>query len=249
MAGKYQGERKLLGRRAQAGLDTLLKNPNVDVANVAAIGFGSGGTAAIEVAKSGARLKGSVSVHGGLDAPTAGDSMGMKGKVLGLHGADDSWVSCARRCRLQQGPQRRQSRLGQDRIRRHSLGGHSAFVHAAAPWHRQIQGRGFQQALGPEGMGSDEGMLRRNLRKLGVGPEDQLSSTTAPRMGRALVVRWLLTSSGRGNALMFLWLVIRCKQFTDGMAQTKNYLTNYQTKYVAPQFCICQITIDAHRKY
>ena len=96
LAGRYRGgDRKLLRSRAQAALDTMLKNPDVDAARVAAIGFCFGGTAAIELAKSGAPLLGVVSFHGGLDAPTPGDSKNIKGKLLVLHGADDPYVKPA----------------------------------------------------------------------------------------------------------------------------------------------------------
>ncbi len=94
-AGKYKKDRKLLRSRAQAGLRTLVKRADVDAARVAAIGFCFGGTAAIELAKSGAALKGVVSFHGGLDAPTPGDSKNIKAKVLVLHGADDPFVPAA----------------------------------------------------------------------------------------------------------------------------------------------------------
>lgn len=91
-AGKFKADRKLLRSRAQAALDTLLKRPDVDANKVAAMGFCFGGTTAIELAKSGAPLKGIVSFHGGLDAPVAGDSKNIKGKVLVLHGAADPYV-------------------------------------------------------------------------------------------------------------------------------------------------------------
>ncbi|OGQ09864.1 MAG: dienelactone hydrolase [Deltaproteobacteria bacterium RBG_16_71_12] len=94
-AGKYKGDRKLLRSRAQAGLDVLAKNKNVDAKKLAAIGFCFGGTTAIELARSGALLRGVVSFHGGLDAPTPGDGKNIKGKVLVLHGADDPYVPAA----------------------------------------------------------------------------------------------------------------------------------------------------------
>ncbi len=91
-AGKFKGDRALLRSRAQAALDVVAKNANVDAGKIAAIGFCFGGTTALELAKSGAPLRGVVSFHGGLDAVTAGDSKNIKGKVLVLHGADDPYV-------------------------------------------------------------------------------------------------------------------------------------------------------------
>jgi dienelactone hydrolase len=91
-AGKYKADRKLLRARAKAALDTLVARKDVDAARVAAIGFCFGGTTALELAKAGAPLAGVVSFHGGLDAPVAGDSKNIKGKVLVLHGAADPFV-------------------------------------------------------------------------------------------------------------------------------------------------------------
>ena len=53
---------------------------------------GFGGTAVIELARSGARVLGVVSFHGGLDSPTPADGRNIKAKVLALHGADDPFV-------------------------------------------------------------------------------------------------------------------------------------------------------------
>ena len=46
----------------------------------------------LELARSGAALKGVVSFHGGLDSPTPGDGKNIKAQVLALHGADDPFV-------------------------------------------------------------------------------------------------------------------------------------------------------------
>ena len=94
-AGKYKADRPLLRSRATAALDVLTKNARVDVNKVAAIGFCFGGTTAIELAKSGANLKGVVSFHGGLDATSVDDSKSIKSKLLVLHGADDPFVPAA----------------------------------------------------------------------------------------------------------------------------------------------------------
>jgi dienelactone hydrolase len=91
-AGKFKSDRALMRRRAQAAVDVVAARKDVDVNRVAAMGFCFGGTTAIELAKSGARLAGVVSFHGGLDAPVAGDSKNIKGKVLVLHGAADPFV-------------------------------------------------------------------------------------------------------------------------------------------------------------
>jgi dienelactone hydrolase len=91
-AGKYKADRGLLRARANAGLAALAKDPLTDQGKIAAMGFCFGGTAAIELARSGANVKGVVSFHGGLDSPNPADGKKIKGKVLALHGADDPFV-------------------------------------------------------------------------------------------------------------------------------------------------------------
>lgn len=89
LAGTYKGDRKLLRERVNAGLAELVKNPKVDAAKTAAIGYCFGGTAVLELARSGARVAGVVSFHGGLDSPAPADGKQIKAKVLVLHGAAD----------------------------------------------------------------------------------------------------------------------------------------------------------------
>jgi len=92
-AAKYRGkDRSLIRARAAAGLATLAAVPNVDASHLAVMGYCFGGTAALELARSGANLKGTVSFHGGLDTPNPADARNIKGKVLALHGADDPYV-------------------------------------------------------------------------------------------------------------------------------------------------------------
>lgn len=91
-AGKYKSDRKLYRERMLSALDVLCKDPHTDPTKVAAIGYCFGGTGAIELARSGAMVKGVVSFHGGLDSPSPADGKNIKGKVLALHGADDPFV-------------------------------------------------------------------------------------------------------------------------------------------------------------
>ena len=92
-AGKYKGDRPLLRARINAALDVLSHDARTDAANLAATGYCFGGTTVIELARSGAKVKGVVSFHGGLDSPTPADGKNIKAKVLALHGADDPFVA------------------------------------------------------------------------------------------------------------------------------------------------------------
>lgn len=93
LSGKYRGaDRTLLRARTRAGLDALKENPLTDPKRVAAIGYCFGGTAVLELARSGADVAGIVSFHGGLATPNPGDAKNIKGKMLALAGADDPYV-------------------------------------------------------------------------------------------------------------------------------------------------------------
>lgn len=91
-AGIYKSDRPLMRARVLAGLDVLKKQSLVDSSNLAAIGYCFGGTTVLELARSGADVKGVVSFHGGLSTPTPDDAKNIKARVLALHGADDPFV-------------------------------------------------------------------------------------------------------------------------------------------------------------
>jgi dienelactone hydrolase len=93
LATKYKTNRDLLRERVNAGLDVLKKHELTDPKRIAAIGYCFGGTAVIELARSGAEINGVVSFHGGLDSPHSEDGKNIHCKVLALHGADDPNVS------------------------------------------------------------------------------------------------------------------------------------------------------------
>ncbi|HSN13493.1 MAG TPA: dienelactone hydrolase family protein, partial [Anaeromyxobacteraceae bacterium] len=88
-AGKYYNDLALLRARVAAGFGWLQQHPAVDPARLAVIGYCFGGTAALELARSGADVLGVVSFHGGLDTPTPGDARNVKARLLVLTGADD----------------------------------------------------------------------------------------------------------------------------------------------------------------
>lgn len=92
LVGQYKADRPTMRTRARAALDELVATGKVDPAKTASIGYCFGGTAALELARSGAPLSGTVSFHGGLDTPTPADARNVKGRILVLHGADDPHV-------------------------------------------------------------------------------------------------------------------------------------------------------------
>ena len=57
------------------------------------MGYCFGGGTVLELSRSGAELRGTVSFHGNLDTPTPDDAKNIKGRLLVLHGADDPEVS------------------------------------------------------------------------------------------------------------------------------------------------------------
>nr|AGF87241.1 dienelactone hydrolase family protein [uncultured organism] len=82
---------KLQGRIAKA-IETLRAQPEVDADRIAAIGFCFGGLTVLDLARSGADVRGVASFHGLFMPPgnTAGKKI--KAKVLALHGWDDPMV-------------------------------------------------------------------------------------------------------------------------------------------------------------
>ena len=102
MTAELRADRPLLRARVRAALDALRTDDQVDARRMAAIGFCFGGTAAIELARSGADLAGVVSFHGGLSSPEPGAGRNIKAKVLVLHGADDPTISAENIAAFQQ---------------------------------------------------------------------------------------------------------------------------------------------------
>lgn len=85
-------DQALLRRRVQAGLTAVCSMPEVESKQVAIIGFCFGGLCALELARSGAAIKGVVSFHGLLHKPGTMNSEPIKAKILALHGYDDPMV-------------------------------------------------------------------------------------------------------------------------------------------------------------
>jgi dienelactone hydrolase len=89
---KYIDDRDLLRARARAGLDILRAQATVDPDQLLAVGYGFGGAMVLELARFGADLKGVVTFHGLLNNPTPAQAEKIRGRVLVLHGADDTVV-------------------------------------------------------------------------------------------------------------------------------------------------------------
>ncbi len=85
----FMDDRKMLAKRMHAALYAVKLMPWVDDSKIAAIGFCFGGLCSLDLARTGADLKGVVSFHGLLGAPGNTQGNVIKAKVLALHGHDD----------------------------------------------------------------------------------------------------------------------------------------------------------------
>jgi len=93
LAGKFRKDTALMRSRVKAALEALRSDVRVDPSKIAAVGYCFGGTAALELARSGAKLKAVVSFHGGLSTSAPARRGKFKPRVLILHGGDDPHVS------------------------------------------------------------------------------------------------------------------------------------------------------------
>ena len=84
----FMKDRVLLARRMQAALATLRAQPGIDRGRIAAMGFCFGGLCVLDLARSGADVRGVVSFHG-LLKPSGLPARPVTAKVLALHGYDD----------------------------------------------------------------------------------------------------------------------------------------------------------------
>jgi dienelactone hydrolase len=78
--------------RVRAALDKISSLPQVDSSRLAVMGYCMGGTCSLEIARSGAAVKGVVSFHGGLATKLPAEEGKVKAKVLVCNGADDPFV-------------------------------------------------------------------------------------------------------------------------------------------------------------
>jgi len=94
LTGELYKDREKMRRLLNAGLEAAASK-GADVGNAVAMGYCFGGAAVLELARSGADLKGFVSFHGGLTTPEGQDYTKTKGKLLILHGSADTSVTLA----------------------------------------------------------------------------------------------------------------------------------------------------------
>ena len=69
------------------------KSKGTDIRNAVAMGYCFGGSAVLELARSGADMRGFVIFHGGLEIPEGQDYAGTHGKILIFHGSADTGVT------------------------------------------------------------------------------------------------------------------------------------------------------------
>lgn len=79
--------------RAQAGLNTLANQPEVNAEKLAAIGFCYGGKVVLDLARSGANLKAVTTFHANLSPKAPAEKGKLKAEILVLHGELDSMVT------------------------------------------------------------------------------------------------------------------------------------------------------------
>lgn len=85
-------DRAMLLARITAAYHELLKQPQVDKDNIAAMGYCFGGLCVLDLARSGAQIRGVVSFHGLLSAPEGTSNNPIDSRLLVLHGYDDPLV-------------------------------------------------------------------------------------------------------------------------------------------------------------
>jgi len=85
-------DRPLLQQRIQAAVAALREQPEVDTAQVAAMGYCFGGLCVLDLARTGSDVKGVVSFHGLFLPPGNTRGNRIRSSVLCLHGYDDPMV-------------------------------------------------------------------------------------------------------------------------------------------------------------
>ena len=87
----YKNRSKM--RALMKGALASAKDRGANIDNAVAMGYCFGGAAVLELARSGASLKGFATFHGGLKTPEGQDYSKSRGKILILHGSADSAIT------------------------------------------------------------------------------------------------------------------------------------------------------------
>lgn len=88
----FMDDRAMLQQRMKAALAAVKLMPWVDDSKIASIGFCFGGLCSLDLARTGADIKGVVSFHGLLVPPGNTQGTAIKAKILALCGRDDPLV-------------------------------------------------------------------------------------------------------------------------------------------------------------
>lgn len=90
--GELYKDRNKMRALMKGALDTA-KKKGANVENAVAFGYCFGGAAVLELARSGANLKGFATFHGGLKTPQGQNYAKTRGKILVMHGSADKAIT------------------------------------------------------------------------------------------------------------------------------------------------------------
>ncbi len=90
--GELYKDREKMRALMMGALDAA-RAKGANTANVVAMGYCFGGAAVLELARSGANLKGFATFHGGLETPAGQDYSKTQGEILVMHGTADTAVT------------------------------------------------------------------------------------------------------------------------------------------------------------
>jgi len=90
--GELYKDRKKMRALMKGALDTA-KNRGANIENAVAFGYCFGGAAVLELARSGADLKGFATFHGGLKTPEGQNYTKIRGEILIMHGSADTAIT------------------------------------------------------------------------------------------------------------------------------------------------------------
>jgi dienelactone hydrolase len=93
LAGAVRGDIPKLRDRINSAFEFIKSDKRADPSKIAIIGYCFGGGVALELARTGADLKGAVCFHGGVSTPNPAETKIVKAKILICQGGDDKNVS------------------------------------------------------------------------------------------------------------------------------------------------------------